>query len=509
MICDFSDAMRLGFRQALCEIFDIEDDDCDLEAIYAFCQVHFQRSAYRVQQNYEIVPSHRGSEFKWLVLQLIDVNKTPLQFEETINTLRKEFPKCQSWLNWYLHNDRAKMIFQAIAENKFTQSEPNTNAQESFGRTLQLSSEFTRISIKDALHHCYRMALKCDVQYVNAREGKHVNYGLQRERKKAYVNDGIPPEHRRRGGTGRKKTKQTVLNFSHEHDVTTKEHSPKKHSIHHDKLAKYEDVAMPWSFHSCTPDSGGKQIRITNTCAYDTVLMALYWLRKYDKTLGPIIRDEGELLNVVLDNIERKNHAEARLAWISHCEQCNAATVARNYDPEDTRTAIKWNYDGMVTDCIKPMSMFKMKVEHIFEPCRQGDACPNLNLNGGTHKGTHHLIYASMKDMHQIQQEQIDKCYHSGVDMKCGEEIGSCLNVDTNCDEVPARSACKGVRKMRKDIETLPPVVVIQNDDLDYNNCKVTCMNDIERRLLIQGKYYLLIQVNLYGGPRHFRGITK
>jgi len=266
---------------------------------------------------------------------------------------------------------------------------------------------------------------------------------------------------------------------------------------------------MPWSFHSCTPDSGGKQILITNTCAYDTVLMALYWLRKYDKTLGPIIRDEGELLNVVLDNIERKNHAEARLAWISHCEQCNAATVARNYDPEDTRTAIKWNCDGMVTDCIKPMSMFKMKVEHIFEPCSQGDACPNLNLNGGTHKGTHHLIYASMKDMHQIQQEQIDKCYHSGVDMKCGEEIGSCINVDTNCDEVPARSACKGVRKMRKDIETLPPVVMIQNDDLDYNNCKVNCMNDIERRLLIQGKYYLLIQVNLYGGPRHFRGITE
>ena len=37
------------------------------------------------------------------------------------------------------------------------------------------------------------------------------------------------------------------------------------------------------------------------------------------KSLGPIIRDEGEVLNTVLDNIKLMNHAEARLAWIDHC----------------------------------------------------------------------------------------------------------------------------------------------------------------------------------------------
>ena len=50
MICDFSDAMRLGFHQAICDIFGIQDKECSLEAIYAFCQVHSHRSAYRVQQ---------------------------------------------------------------------------------------------------------------------------------------------------------------------------------------------------------------------------------------------------------------------------------------------------------------------------------------------------------------------------------------------------------------------------------------------------------------------------
>jgi hypothetical protein len=47
--------------------------------------------------------------------------------------------------------------------------------------------------------------------------------------------------------------------------------------------------------------------------------MGLFWLREHDKTLRPILRDEGELLNTVLDNIKLKNHAEAQLAWIDHC----------------------------------------------------------------------------------------------------------------------------------------------------------------------------------------------
>jgi hypothetical protein len=45
---------------------------------------------------------------------------------------------------------------------------------------------------------------------------------------------------------------------------------------------------------------------VVNTCAHDTLLMALFWLREHDKSLGPLIRADRELLNVVLDNIKRK-----------------------------------------------------------------------------------------------------------------------------------------------------------------------------------------------------------
>jgi hypothetical protein len=33
------------------------------------------------------------------------------------------------------------MISQALADDKFTQADPNTNAQESYGRTLQMLSK--------------------------------------------------------------------------------------------------------------------------------------------------------------------------------------------------------------------------------------------------------------------------------------------------------------------------------------------------------------------------------
>jgi hypothetical protein len=37
---------------------------------------------------------------------------------------------------------------------------------------------------------------------------------------------------------------------------------------------------------------------------------------------------------------------------------------------------------------------------------------------------------------------------------------------------------------------------------------QLRCMNNIEHRLLIHGKYNNLVQVVLYGGPSHFRGVT-
>ena len=82
-----------------------------------------------MQQNYKIVPSNRGSEFKWLVKQLLNINASLDQFQKNVDALLSECPQCKSWLNWYLHHDRARMIFQVLVDDKFMQADPNTNAQ--------------------------------------------------------------------------------------------------------------------------------------------------------------------------------------------------------------------------------------------------------------------------------------------------------------------------------------------------------------------------------------------
>ena len=67
---------------------------------------------------------------------------------------------------------------------------------------------------------------------------------------------------------------------------------------------------------------------------------------------------------------------------------------------------------------------------------------------------------------------------------------------------------CKGVHKRRNDIDPLPPIIMINVNDVDYDSCQVKSMDNIEHRCLIHGKYYSLVQVNLHGGPSHFLGVT-
>jgi hypothetical protein len=43
--------------------------------------------------------------------------------------------------------------------------------------------------------------------------------------------------------------------------------------------------------------------------------------------------------------------------------------------------------------------------------------------------------------------------------------------------------------------------------DLDCGDCQVKCGNNIKHRLLINRKYYSLVQVNLHKEPSNFRGV--
>ena len=99
------------------------------------------RSESRVRKNNTAVPLQQKDEFKQKTRMLLDP-MTSKCFYDLINDIRSRFPKCVKWLDWYLHKDRAKLIFPAVANADFVDARTrNTNAQESMGRTIQMTCE--------------------------------------------------------------------------------------------------------------------------------------------------------------------------------------------------------------------------------------------------------------------------------------------------------------------------------------------------------------------------------
>jgi len=102
-----------------------------------------------------------------------------------------------------------------------------------------------------------------------------------------------------------------------------------------------------------------------------------------------------------------------------------------------------------------------------------GDNCPckpvyeaKLNIASGERR----YITANMNDFHQIQQQCIDRLYHSGVDVLCGE--GAFItDLELGDMEATTMGLCKGVRKMRKNIDPLPPIIMINVNAVEYDSC--------------------------------------
>jgi hypothetical protein len=179
MICDFSEASRVGFQDAVCEVFSVGKDNFNMEAHYAFCRVHFLRSLDRVKRNYEVVPASTGDNFNYRVRSLIDSELLYEDFIDQIDSIKKLWPKAKTWLDWHLDPSRGSMIFPALAKDQFPQKNPNTNAQESLGNVLQLSGE-RHLNVLDIYQHCYRHATKNDKEYSLLLEGVNVQWGTPR-----------------------------------------------------------------------------------------------------------------------------------------------------------------------------------------------------------------------------------------------------------------------------------------------------------------------------------------
>jgi hypothetical protein len=108
--CDFSDALRIGFTNALKDLFDV--DDRDINSLHNFCDVHFQQSRSRVSRNSGIIPSEKEEDFIADVDCLRSFKQGDfLNFEKACFEFFRKHPKATRWLKWYLHPSRAVIFF--------------------------------------------------------------------------------------------------------------------------------------------------------------------------------------------------------------------------------------------------------------------------------------------------------------------------------------------------------------------------------------------------------------
>ena len=203
MTCDFSDALRIGFEQALQTFYGIKEEaDLALERFYRFCQVHYKRSLTRVRRNHGIIPPAEENDFYNLGLRLLEV-KTKPEFDEVIETIRNRFPNTKNWLEWYLHPSRAKYIFPAMTVHDNSAMAKDTNAQESIGGDIKRTSGRNKTSAVEAGRHVVAYMLRIEEDYQLAITGTQLRYKKNKKiaNKKVtwkagdiYTNDGRAPD---------------------------------------------------------------------------------------------------------------------------------------------------------------------------------------------------------------------------------------------------------------------------------------------------------------------------
>jgi hypothetical protein len=336
---DFSDAERQGFELALIEHcnLDAESGELDLSQFYRCCSVHFKRNLEKVSRSRAVLSDEGAKEFKQRVLSLLDTDSA----EELLNLVRdiQSQPKFQSttrWLNWYLR--RGRLIFPALANRSRIQMDPDTNAQESLGKDLQRAARPTKdFNILGMLNHIHQFMIVCEAQYIMALYGAPTNdstaTGTRPSRISLIPGDGQPPLKvlkRERVLKSRRpvkihrpsiadlvKTKQQpkspMYEYSQPEDTTNMANSQQPADTANslspatrgdmDKNDRFAGIKWGFAFRDRTG---------VNTCPVDTGLMTTF-LPRTQRNLD--VGEPGDLLNQIMEMIERKGYAEALYTW--------------------------------------------------------------------------------------------------------------------------------------------------------------------------------------------------
>lgn len=533
MVCDFSDAERNGFEIAIKKVFGLSSEEFNFEKYYSYCLVHFERSASRVRRNNAVVPLQRKDDFKAQVDGLRNETKKDI-FWIRVENLKKNFPKCKRWIDWYLNPKRAKIFFPAMKEEDFVGNVDNTNAQESTGRTIKEAYSSSKSpNLADVFLHLWRYAHSMDAQYLCAEQGHPFAYSRPKSPpKKSRYNDGRAAD-------------TNLALFGEVKQVHGSNKSGRKRGVPNlvpsGNSAVSLDIAIPWSFRYKTDD--GTNIHATNTCALDTVLMGFYLLRQHDHRLQLTIKAVGAL-DEVLDKIHVGNYAEARFQWMQLCRTARPDY----YLPKNQIMSTRDNNTGeevTVWDCTASCSfqyefvpecrgLFDYEFYESYSPCSESRAlrkCGYEELYQGVHNHAERFqhtwyILVPATDLTDIQGQVLDKYYNDDIDgekVECGtgtrakrmELDDGQYNSDGLYDgQYGPYPNCVGDRFVNKVIVECPPILFFEKAMMGWERNEIVprsrtvhCMNQLQHQLMVQKQRYVLVYC-LLGNGAHFQGVA-
>ncbi|KIP01665.1 hypothetical protein PHLGIDRAFT_38881, partial [Phlebiopsis gigantea 11061_1 CR5-6] len=167
------------------------------------CQVHFKTSANRVLKDLSLVPSEFAPLFNSAVETMLSMDTDLDTFNETITELRQSFPRLSGWIDWWIRDSVAPMIFPSrrIMSETLALQVPNTsNPIESQHSLLHHGSGRNHDALT-GIHQLWLHVDKLRRQYEAVRGGHappNTRLGSDRPLRKSvvYENDGRAPDTR-------------------------------------------------------------------------------------------------------------------------------------------------------------------------------------------------------------------------------------------------------------------------------------------------------------------------
>ncbi|KAG2133699.1 hypothetical protein DEU56DRAFT_888775 [Suillus clintonianus] len=144
-VVDFSEAERVGFTQAFITFWTNREDSrslAELEdaagALLKGCQQHYRSQVTRVKKISGVIDPSKADNFQSRALALLSVSDMDT-FKQKVTSLLRDYPKLKPWLEWWLRDSHAQMLFPPFQKMKtgLFQAMPNsTNAEEAMHAKL-------------------------------------------------------------------------------------------------------------------------------------------------------------------------------------------------------------------------------------------------------------------------------------------------------------------------------------------------------------------------------------